>query len=180
MVAEWLRTLARADGKSEPGSDDAPSERLEAVIDDAEPKAGFVQRNLLALAKVWHWFALTYLAVMFLVVSTQPAEVTFNALFGSVKILAAIMVAALVSGWLSEKMSKGILLPQHVNDRLPLLEARLNLFVPRALGFLRLVMLLVVAIFSLDVFGVYEMGSWLTSPLPLGCGWRLSRWPSRR
>jgi small-conductance mechanosensitive channel len=122
---------------------------------------------MVELAKLWHWIVLGYLGVMFVVVMTQPAEVTFNALIASGKVLAALIVASLLSGWLSAAMVRGVTLPEDINQKLPLLEPRLNRFVPRAFGLLRLFILFVVLFFALDVIGMIDMRGWLESQVGL-------------
>ncbi len=122
---------------------------------------------MVGLAKLWHWIVLGYLGVMFVVVMTQPADVTFNALIASGKVLAALIVASLVSGWLSAAMVRGVTLPEDINQKLPLLQPRLNRFVPRAFGVLRLFILSVVLLFALDVIGMIEMRAWLESRVGL-------------
>ena len=98
---------------------------------------------------------------------TQPAEVTLNALAASGKIFAALVVASLASGWLSAATIRGVALPKDINQRLPLLEPRLNRFVPRAFSTLRLIILAVVMLFVLDVIGMIDMRAWLESQFGL-------------
>ena len=129
--------------------------------------SGWVHGLIVALAKTWHWIVLSYLSVMFLVVMTQPADVTLNALIASGKILAALVVASLVSGWLSAAMTRGVVLPDDINQKLPLLEPRLNRFVPRAFGTLRFIILAIVMFFVLDVIGMIDLRAWLESRLGL-------------
>ena len=123
-VTRWLQSEA------DPSEAQAAEGVDPATI--AEARRGFIARTLHGLAGIWHWFALAYIAVMFIVVMTQPAEVTLNAIVGSGKILAAIIIAALLSGWLAQAVHRGISLPEDVNAKLPLLERRINTFVPRA------------------------------------------------
>lgn len=130
-------------------------------------KSGWAHGLMVSLANTWHWIVLGYLSAMFLVVMTQPADVTLNALVASGKILAALVVSSLVSGWLSEAMTRGVALPDDINQKLPLLEPRLNRFVPRAFGTLRLIILAIVMFFVLDVIGMIDMRAWLESQLGL-------------
>ena len=136
-----------------------------ATIEKA--RRSVVIRTLHGVAQIWHWFALVYIAVMFIVVMTQPADVTLNALVASGKILAALIIAALISGWLARTVHSGIPLPDDINAKLPLLERRINTFVPRAFSLLRLALLLGVLIFTLDVIGMIDVRSWLESQVGL-------------
>jgi small-conductance mechanosensitive channel len=149
------------------------TETVPVVVEGAEtgastePSRGWISSLLRGLASIWHWFVLGYLAVMFIVVMTQPGETTLNALIGSGKILVAIIIAALISGWLAQAIRRGISLPEDLNAKLPLLERRINKFVPRAFGLLRLFLLICVLFFTLDVIGSIDLGSWLESQVGL-------------
>jgi len=130
-------------------------------------KRGWATSLTIGISRVWHWIALAYLGVMFVVVMTQSANVTFGALVGSGKVLAALIVASLVSGWLSAVTVGGVTLPQDINQKLPLLQPRLNRFVTPAFGIIRLVILLVVLFFTLDVIGMIDVRGWLESQVGL-------------
>ncbi len=145
-----------------------PIEAEETTVDmPTRRQHGFIMRTVMGLAGIWHWAALTYIAGMFIVVMTQPADVTLNAIVGSGKILAAIIIAALLSGWLARAVHRGVLLPDDINAKLPLLERRINTFVPRAFSLLRLVLLACVLLFTLDVIGMIDMRGWLESQFGL-------------
>ncbi len=131
------------------------------------PKRSRASNVLRGLASIWHWFALSYLAVMFIVVMTQSSETTLNALIGSGKILVAVVIATLISGWLAMAIRRGISLPLELNAKLPLLERRINTFVPRAFGVVRLFLLICVLLFTLDVTGMVDMRGWLEGQVGL-------------
>lgn len=156
-VADWLTSPVDALRQTE----------LEASENSPETKLGWVNGLIVGLANFWHWVVLGYLGAMFLVVMTQPAEVTLNALIASGKILAALVVASLATGWLSAVMSRGVALPEDINQKLPLLEPRLNRFAPSAISALRLIILAVVMLFFLDVIGMIDMRAWLESQFGL-------------
>jgi small-conductance mechanosensitive channel len=159
-VTRWLQNEAETTLPIETEED--PMARVPSV-----PQHGFIMRVVLALAGIWHWAALIYIAGMFIVVMTQPADVTLNAIIGSGKILVAIIIAALLSGWLARAVHRGIPLPEDINAKLPLLERRINTFVPRAFSLLRLVLLAFVLLFTLDVIGMIDMRGWLESQVGL-------------
>lgn len=154
-VAAWLA--------AETEMRDAVSGDEGEVVERRTGQGGFLVNLSHTLAGSWHWFALAYLGAMFFIVMTQPAERTFAAIAGSGKILAAVILATLISGWLARAVGRGIALPQDVNAKLPLLELRINRFVPRAFGVLRLAILLCVLLFSLDVMSLLDMRGWLES-----------------
>ena len=166
-VADWLKKSTEAHEQLDLEDDLEEEERQARIAQMKSEEPGAIRHSLHALAAGWHWFALAYLALMFVVVMTQPAQTTFNALIGSGKILLAIMFATLMSGWLANSVARGVSLPQDVNEKLPLLELRINRFVPQAFGLLRLSLLVFVFVFSLDVIGIIDMRAWLESQVGL-------------
>lgn len=154
-VAQWLSTPSE------------PSILIDADIPASTLKLAWTDRVVIGFAKTWHLIVLTYLAIMFFVVMTQPADVTLNALVASGKVLAALIAASLISGWLSGATLRGVSLSEDINQKLPLLERRLNRFVPRAFSSLRLAILALVLFFALDVIGLIDMRGWLESQVGL-------------
>ena len=156
-VANWLAGGADEDAQTAISPDD------NAIA----AKRGWAAGLMAGLAHVWHWIVLAYLTAMFIVVMTQAADVTLNALVGSGKVLAALILATLVSGWLAAATVRGVALPEDITQVLPLLQPRLNRFVPRAIGLLRLAIMAAVLLFALDVIGMIDMRGWLESQVGL-------------
>ena len=156
-VANWFAKPVNG----APGADTVSDENVNS------PDQSWANRLFAVFGQVWHWIVLGYLGIMFVVVMTQPADVTLNALVASGKVIAAVIFASLISGWLSAAMVRGVSLPEDINHKLPLLEPRLNRFVPRAFGVLRLAILSLVLLFSLDVIGMIDLRSWLESQVGL-------------
>ncbi|SFP61927.1 mechanosensitive ion channel domain-containing protein [Tranquillimonas alkanivorans] len=135
-------------------------ETTEEPVQTAERKRR--RRSVLApVARNWHWFALAYLAGVLLLVLSRPGPVVFEVLLSSGKIALALIVGVVLSGILGRVISRGISLPESARERLPLLEGRLNRFVPQALTVVRLVIMAAVALYALDVIGVMGVSSWL-------------------
>jgi moderate conductance mechanosensitive channel len=113
------------------------------------------------LLRFWHVPVLLYLAGLFLVVVTQPGDVLLPVLWASAKVLIASVIGWMVAGLIGRAIARGIRLPASLHERLPLLERRLNTFVPRALFVLRLFVLLAVVAYALDALGIVDVGLWL-------------------
>ncbi|QJF51434.1 mechanosensitive ion channel domain-containing protein [Roseobacter ponti] len=156
-VAQWLERRTRTYDLP-----DVEAEEL-GIVPEKTTRQGFLVRLLRGVAGIWHWFALAYLSVMFLIVMTQPAERTIAAISGSAKIVFAIILATLLSGVLARAIGRGISLPEDLTAKLPLLETRINRFVPRAFGLVRLALLFLVLFFSLDVIGLADVRGWMES-----------------
>ncbi len=129
------------------------------------------RRGALAyLARHWHWPALVYLFAMFLVVLLRPGDAAFQTFKASGEVLIVGLLGFSVAGILSGVISRGIQLPDNITQRLPLLEARLNRFVPTGLFVLRILIFLLVTFFALDAISVIDFRGWLTGRIGLQLG----------
>jgi small conductance mechanosensitive channel len=113
------------------------------------------------LMRYWHVPVLLYLTGLFIIVITRPGDVLLPVLWASAKTLIAAAVGWMLAGLLGRAIARGIRLPGWINQRLPLLERRLNTFVPRALFVLRFVILVAVIAYTLNTLGLIDVGGWL-------------------
>ena len=107
------------------------------------------------------WIAtLLYLGWMLTVIlSLDPVRIG-SVLEGSGRILAAVVIGGLAAGALTRAITSGVRLPEHVKQRLPLLEGRLNAVVPWVLIAVRLIIVVAVAVFALSVVGLFDIRAW--------------------
>ncbi len=125
---------------------------------------GTLRSNVLkSLAHQWHWFALAYLLFLMSVVIARPAGVLFPILNASFQVAAGFVAGFIVSGWLAGAISRGVALPDELNRRLPLLERRLNAFVPHTLTIVRLLIFVAVVSFALHTIGLVNVTGWMQS-----------------
>lgn len=115
------------------------------------------------LARYWHVPVLAYFFVLFLVVIIWPGAVLAAMLLATGKVVAAVVLGMIVAGLLSRLILGGVRLPPRVSSRIPLLEERLNSFVPRALTVLRVLVVIIVAAITLDAIGLFSISGWLES-----------------
>ncbi|MHA6344961.1 mechanosensitive ion channel domain-containing protein [Roseivivax sp. CAU 1761] len=116
-----------------------------------------------SLIRLWHWFMLAFLAYMFVVVMTRPADVVFAYLTALGKVLLAALLGSLIVGAFGRAARRGIALPDELKKRLPLLERRLNKLVPKILIALRILVTVVVVLYALDVLGLADVSGWLST-----------------
>jgi len=180
-VADWMlgerevdQKLAQADGPvAATISDPEAAVAAEGMLTDdsaagmepaltAEPTP---QRRgaLHFLASHWHWPALAYLLIMFLIVLVRPGDAAFRSFVASGQVAVIGLIGLAVSGLISRAMAHGVLLPDGVNARMPLLETRLNRFVPRLLFILRIVIFVLVAAFALNAIDMIDLRGWMAS-----------------
>ncbi|WP_145108187.1 mechanosensitive ion channel domain-containing protein [Cereibacter sediminicola] len=119
---------------------------------------------LVALAQSWHWFALAYLAVLLLLSLVSSGTDAMGPIFASLRIAGVLIIGFMLSGALARAIARGVRLPGPTRERLPLLEGRLNRFVPQVLLVLRLLILAGVLLFTLHTTGLIDVRLWLQSP----------------
>lgn len=120
-------------------------------------------RAFATLARGWHTPVLLYLAALFLVVLTRPGGVLLPMLGASAKILAAVILGSMAAQAISRSIARGVRLPEWIKRRLPALERRLNMFVPKALSIVRGLILLAVLSYALNTLGLFSVEDWLES-----------------
>ena len=134
-----------------------------------------VQTPLLArLAALWHWPVLAYLLVVLTLVIARPGGVLLPLLKASGMVMGALLGGLVIGNLLNRAARNGVNLPPYLKYRLPMLELRLNGMLPKILFGLRLLLIVVVVMLSLDFAGLYDIGAWLTTPAAAALVARLS------
>ena len=118
---------------------------------------------LKALAHYWHVPVMVYLVGVLAIVLTRPGGILFPVLGASGKIAAAAIIGMVVSNLLQRTITSGVHLPGNVSSRLPLLEGRLNAFVPRALSIVRFAIIVAVLAYTVDTIRLIDVQGWLES-----------------
>lgn len=119
--------------------------------------------SLQLFARTWHLFALLYFLVVFVLILLRPGDALPFVLFATLKTLAAVVVGILLSALLSQTIGRRIQLSDDLCRKLPLLEARLNSYVPNALRVLRTIILVAVIMVVLDAWGAFNLKAWYAS-----------------
>jgi small conductance mechanosensitive channel len=137
----------------------------QAVADWLTDRKDQADRNrfLDFLARRWHWPVLVYIATLFMIVAVRSGGMLIPLLGASAKIVVAIVIGMILTNAISRLISRGVSLPDNVSSRLPLLEPRLNRFVPKMLMIVRISIFLAVSAFAADVIGLIDFKGWLQS-----------------
>lgn len=115
------------------------------------------------LARTWLWVLLAYFTVL-LVVSQADQQNALNFMVhATLQSVLAVLVGAMLAAALSSLLARHIVLPTNWRKTLPLLEARINAYVPAFLRSLRLLILVVVSMVVLDAWQAFDLIGWLTS-----------------
>ncbi|MFA5489419.1 MAG: mechanosensitive ion channel domain-containing protein [Candidimonas sp.] len=115
------------------------------------------------LAKIWHWAVLAYFTVLFMVSQADQQHALDFMMHATLQSVVAVLAGALLAAALSSLLARRIVLPDNWRSSLPLLEARINAYVPACLKFLRLLILVVVTLVVLDAWQVFDLVGWLGS-----------------
>ena len=129
----------------------------------AAGRTGTLARSLATLGRIWHIAAIGYLIVVFALWLADPATALPFVLTATGQSIVAIAVGAVLAGFIGRFASGGMHLPAEVKERLPLLEARLNAFVPAVLKVVRAIVTLAVAIAVVQAWRLADVAGWLSS-----------------
>ncbi|MEQ6889598.1 mechanosensitive channel protein [Halomonas sp. CS7] len=119
--------------------------------------------SLQLFARTWHLFALAYFVMVLVLTLTRPADALPFVLFATLKSLATVVVGMLVSNFLTQTIGRQIRLSDDLRRKLPLLEPRLNSYVPNALRVIRALILITVIMVVLSAWGAFDLSSWYVS-----------------
>jgi len=115
------------------------------------------------LAQIWHILAIIYLIAFFMVWVAHP-QIAVNLMAASTgQSIAAVIVGMLIFALISRLISGGMPLSHDIKQRLPLLEERLNAFVPKVLYGLRIAVLLGVALAIVHAWNLFDFMGWITT-----------------
>ncbi|HEX6996894.1 MAG TPA: mechanosensitive ion channel domain-containing protein [Gammaproteobacteria bacterium] len=129
----------------------------------AEARSHTVGRSLAMVGRVWHIVAIVYLVGVFGLSVSRPGTALPFVLAATGQSVLAVVVGAVLVAFVSRVASGGMRLPRDVKERLPLLEARLNAFVPNVLRVVRLVVTVGVIVTIVQAWGIADVGAWLAS-----------------
>ncbi|WP_421622084.1 mechanosensitive ion channel domain-containing protein [Alkalilimnicola ehrlichii] len=126
-------------------------------------KLGFTKVLLSTLAELWHLLAIAYFAALAIVTITHPEDALPFMAQATLQTLLVVGVGVLISVVLTQLISRGVRVPAKTRERFPLLESRLNAFVPSSLKVVRAAIVLVVLAMVLDAWAVFNFTAWLAS-----------------
>jgi len=140
---------------------DAVKQRLGAISERRGNDS--LGRLLMLIGQYWHVVAIAYLLALLLVWFTNPDEALPFMLGATVQSIIAVLVGVVVVGFITRFVSVGLHLPDDIKQRLPLLEARLQAFVPRVLQIVRLFVVAVVLLVIAQAWALFDFAGWIAS-----------------
>lgn len=129
----------------------------------AERSMAFFSIILRSLGHVWHLLAIAYFQVLFVLSQFDIGNSLNFMMTATVKSLVVIGVGALISGQLTRWIFRRISLPDDVNRRYPMLERRINSYIPNGLKILRVMVVLTVTLLLFDAWHLINLYQWASS-----------------
>lgn len=118
---------------------------------------------ILVLARIWHWLALTYLTVLFVVSQTHQQQALNFMGKATAQSLIAVLIGGIAITAISALAHRRVKLPGNWRQSLPSLEVRLNAYIPAFLHGLRLLIFILITLVVLDAWNTFNLINWLSS-----------------
>ena len=133
----------------------------------------FARVSLAIGARIWHVVAIIYLAAILVTSILYPEEALPFMLAATGQTIVAVVVGIALAALLTQVILRRIRIGDELRAKFPLLEARLNAYVPTALKLARFVILAVVLAFIVDAWTPFDLGGWVASDAGAGMIGRL-------
>jgi len=129
----------------------------------AERSMAFFSVMLRGFGHIWHLLAIAYFLVLFFLSQFDFGNSLRFMMNATVKSLLIIGVGALLSGMMTRWIARRISLPEQMNLRYPMLERRINSYIPNGLKILRVMVVLAVSLSLLDAWHLFNLQQWASS-----------------
>lgn len=129
----------------------------------AANSATFLGARLHFLSRIWHVLGIGYFTVLLVVSQIDPTNALPFMARATAQTLLVIGVGSLLILLLNTFLAKPITLSADLRRRLPLLEARVNAYVPAILKVVGWIIRIVVVLLILDAWRAFDLSRWLAS-----------------
>lgn len=129
----------------------------------AAAAATFMGSRLRFLSRIWHVLGIGYFTILLVVSQIDPTNALPFMARATAQTLLVIGVGSLLILLLNAVLAKPIQLPADVRRRLPLLEARVNAYVPAILKVVGWIIRVVLVLLVLDAWHAFDLSRWLAS-----------------
>lgn len=126
-------------------------------------EGGIAQVLLKMLSRSWHLLAIAYFSLVLILTFTRPEDALPFVLLATIQSIAAIVAGLLLSTLLGQTLGRRLTLSDELKHKLPMLESRINSYLPNALYFLRAVLFVFVAMLILGAWGAFNISDWFVS-----------------
>lgn len=115
------------------------------------------------LARVWHWLGIGYFTVLLVVSQIDPANALPFMVAATLQTLLATGLGSLVIVLLNALLARPVRVSDELRARLPMLESRLNSYVPATIRFAGWAVRIVVVLLVLDAWRAFNLSRWIAS-----------------
>lgn len=133
-----------------------------------ESDFSFARVGLGVLARSWHVLAIIYFLVMAGALLLEPEKALPLMLLATVQTVIAIAIGMMLMTALKIYLGNRVEIPEETKVQYPMLEERLNGFVPKVFKTLRVVIVATVIAVILDAWYVFNLKQWIASPAGIG------------
>lgn len=134
----------------------------QALIALADRSLAFFALFIRAFAMVWHWLASAYFIALFLFSIFNPGDSLKFMMSATVRSLAIVGIAAIISGVLSRWIAKTIILSPELRRNYPELQKRVNDWVNMMLKLARILTVFAALLLLLNAWNLFDLWHWLT------------------
>ncbi|MEO1721738.1 MAG: mechanosensitive ion channel domain-containing protein [Pseudomonadota bacterium] len=117
-----------------------------------------------AVAPLFPLAVIAYLFTLFIFAVANTDQVT-SIVLDTLKVIAVVGLGSAAVSVLTAASRRGVQLPGKVTETLPLLERRLNTFVPAFLSIVRFIVFLAVIGAAIEITGLFDVTGWLDATL---------------
>ena len=133
----------------------------QGLIHLADRSLAFFSLFIRAFALIWHWLACAYFIVLFFFSLFDPGNSLKFMMGATLRSLAIIGAAALISGILSRWIAKTITLSPETQRNYPELQKRLNGWISASLKAARILTVCVAIMLLLSAWGLFDFWQWM-------------------
>lgn len=127
----------------------------------ADRSLSFFALFIRAFGMVWHWLASAYFITLFLLSIFNPGDSLKFMMSATVRSLAIICIAALISGMLTRWIGKTLTLSPDLRRNYPELQKRVNDWVKAILKLARVITVLATLLLLLNAWNLFDLWHWL-------------------
>lgn len=135
--------------------------RLQSMAERSE--VGIARMLLNTLAGIWHLVAIAYFTVLVIMLLVQPDRAITFMMAATAQTVVALVAGMALSAAIDKAVSFGVRLKPEMRVQFPMLEERLNAFVPTTLKVARIVIAVIVAALVLDAWNAFDLFRWIAS-----------------
>ncbi|MBP2197026.1 mechanosensitive channel protein [Pantoea cypripedii] len=128
----------------------------------ADHSLSFFALFIRAFGMVWHWLASAYFIALFLFSIFNPGDSLKFMMSATVRSLAIIGIAALISGMLTRWIGKTLTLSPDMRRNYPELQKRVNDWVKALLKLARVITVFATLLSLLNAWNLFDLWHWLT------------------